>query len=84
MKLPSYYLKSAGNYQIMSAISAVIGVGTTLVKNEVGANVVDSKISAGFGVLSLIFYIGSTIQLQNAGESLSRIKIENNGVVIKL
>jgi len=78
LKLPSFYLKTSSDLQVASLMLASVGLLSTCFED------MDPGISAGFGVLSVLFYITGLFQLHNAGEALSRIQIENNGIIIKL
>lgn len=79
-RLPSTYLKRAGNFQTASILVAVVfgGLGA-VVGNTPGAIV-----AASGGVLAFALHLAGNAQLNYAGKALEKIKIENGGIAIPL
>lgn len=79
LRLPSQYLKRAGNFQMASYLMAGVGAGSALLIKDGPGKILASTL----GVLSIVFQLCGIAQLQYAGDALKRIEVNSNGLIIK-
>jgi hypothetical protein len=78
-RMPSDYLRRAGNFQMASFLLAGVGVGGALAIKDSGGTI----IAVGTGLFSAIFYLCGAAQLGYASDAFKRIEVNSNGVIIK-